>query len=338
MAVQSVQEAFIEFEKKAVRVPDWQNQRAKEVHPEVRAAVEKDLGELFDRAFLAGSYARKVQTVRLKDVDIIVVLNDPEGTFAASADAALERLRQATKACDLVTGTRKGVRAVKLTVDGEEFTVDVVAALDNPLDEVRLARFLPDEGYDDWTAARPKGQLDAHWQKNKDTDGVFVLAVRIVKYWNQRKKYNGKNVLPSYLAESMLYHAMTGECEYAEAVVAFFRAAKRHLSSSAPTVSCPGDPANYVDEMLDDARREAALDKVTAALEHAEAALAESDPGEAMDHWAKVFGPAFPAPSGDTSALASALGSRTAVAKGAGVSVTGNGGREVIPARPWRIA
>src|SRR4051794_20545806 len=114
MPVQIVQDAFVEFERDSVRVPKWQNDRAKNVHPKVRAAVEKHLGELFVRAFLAGSYARKVQTApRLKDVDIIIVLADPSGVFATSAYAALERLREAGETCHLVERTETGVRAVK---------------------------------------------------------------------------------------------------------------------------------------------------------------------------------------------------------------------------------
>jgi hypothetical protein len=335
VAVETVQQAFIEFEKQAVRVPSWQNDRAKEVHPAVREAVEDDLGELFQRAFLAGSYARKVQTVRLNDVDVVIVLEDPDGAFTSSAEAALERLRTAAKGCDLVKGTRKGVRAIKLTIDGEEFTVDLVAALNDPFDEVLLARHLPKEGLDDWTRARPRGQLDAAIEKNRTTNGVFVPSVRIIKYWNKRVGSGDKNALPSYLAESILFHAMSVECEYAEAVLAFFQDAKGHLNLAVPSVTCPGDPQNYVDERLEEDRRLQALRKVEQALEHAEAAVAESDPGEAMDLWVKVFGPAFPAPSGDTSALAAALRSGSAVAKGTSIG-TGNGGRELIQSRPWR--
>jgi hypothetical protein len=336
VAVQTVQEAFIEFEKDSVRVPKAQNDRAKQVHPEVRSAVEEHLGELFLRAFLAGSYARKVQAIRLKDIDIIIVLNDPDGTFAASADAALERLREAAKGCDLVERTRKGVRAVKCDIKGEEFTVDLVAARDDPLGEVLLARRLPEEGLDDWTHARPKGQLDAAVEKNSATNGVFIPTVRIVKYWKQRVGSGGKNAMPSYLAESILYHALTAECDYADAVLASFKHAKHHLGLSYPSVSCPGDPGNYVDELLEHDRRESALAKVEADLVHAEKAVAEADPGKAMDCWVKVFGPAFPAPSGDTSSLAGALRSGSAVATGAGITTGAVGGRQVIPARPWR--
>lgn len=337
MSITTVQEAFEKYEKK-VRVPAKQAERARDVHPQVRGAVEDDLGDLFNRAFLAGSYARKVQTApKLKDVDTIFVLNDPDSTFAASAQAALERLREAAKTCTLVVGTRLGVRAVKLTIDGEEFTVDAVVALEDAFGNLKLACYLPDEGRDDWTPANPKGQMDAHWQKNKATDGVFIPSVRIVKSWNQRHKWKSKNLLPSYLVESMLFHSMTGKADFADAMFESFRDAQTHLTSSFPTVTCPGSPGNYVDERLGDDRRQHALEQVRTALGHAVAAVAETDAGAAMDLWAKVFGPAFPAPSGDTSALASALRSRMARVSGTGVSVAGNG-REVVNTRPWRTA
>lgn len=338
MTISTVQQAFEDYEKK-IRVPPEQADRAKEVHPEVRAAVEKDLGGLFNRAFLAGSYARKVQTApKLKDVDIIFVLTDPDGEFANSANSALERLRKAAKASDLVVSTRLGVRAVKLTIKGEEFTVDAVAALEDPFGGIKLARFLPDDGHDDWTPANPKGQVDAHWEKNKATGGVFIPAVRIVKGWNQRHKWKSKNLLPSYLVEAILFHAMTGKVGFADAMLAFFRDAEHHLSSTWASVPCPGSPANYVDERLDDDRRNNALEKVREARQHAEDAIADGDVRKAMDLWGKVFGAAFPAPSGDTSALAAALRSGTARVTGSGISVGATGGRQPIESRPWRAA
>ncbi len=337
MSITTVQQAFDEYEKK-IRVPPEQVERAKDVHPQVREAVEDHLGDLINRAFLAGSYARKVQTApKLKDVDIIFVLNDPDGAFATSAHTALKRLRDAAKTCDLVVDWELGVRAVKLTIKGEEFTVDAVAALEDPFGNIQLARYRPSEGQDDWTPANPQGQMDAHWDKNQATGKVFIPAVRIVKSWNQRHRWKSKFLLPSYLVESILFHSMTGKADFADVVVKFFRDSETHLSSSVPTVACPGSPGNDVDELLEDDRRENALEKVRAALGHAEAAIAATDPGDAMDLWAEVFGPAFPAPSADTSALAAALRSRTARVSGAGVSVSG-AGREVVDTRAWRSA
>lgn len=64
MSITTVQQAFEEFEKQTVQVPTGQNDRAKDLHPDIRDAVKADLGELFNRAFLSGSYARKVQAVK----------------------------------------------------------------------------------------------------------------------------------------------------------------------------------------------------------------------------------------------------------------------------------
>lgn len=318
--IEMVQEAFIEFEEETARVPDSENKRAKEVHPEVRKAIKSDLGDLFDRAFLAGSYKRKVQAVRLKDVDIIIVLNDPDGDFRRSANTALERVRTAAKTCEIVGTTRKSIRAVKLNIDGEEFTVDAVPALDNPFGELLLCRNIPNE-YDDWTSARPEGQLEAATDKNQAAEGVFIFATRIMKVWNQSFGEGSKKAMPSYLAESIMFHALSSKCDYDKAMLEFFRLAKDLLSKNWPTVPCPGDPANYVDQMLDNDRRERALGKVETALGHAEEAMDAEEPGDAMNCWAKVFGPAFPAPANDSAGLAAALKAGRAVAKGTGIVI-----------------
>ncbi len=335
MAVRSVQEAFIEFEREKVRVPAWQNEQAKKVHPRVRGAIEAALGEIFARAYLAGSYRRKVQTVRLNDVDIIVVLNDPEQAFAASARVALATLKQATAGCDLVTGSETSVRAVKLEIEGVEFTVDLVAALEDPSGEVLLARHIPEEGLDDWTAARPEGQTRAAAHKNEETEGLYVPAVRIVKYWNQRLGDGEKNLLPSYLIEAIMHHALAGPCEFDDACTVFFRLAADHLANALPSVTCPGDPENFVDERLEQQRRLQGLASVQEALEHVAETQAASSVGEALDAWAKVFGRAFPAPSTDASKLASTLRGEVALAGDRGIAQDGKG-RPVIPARSWR--
>ena len=336
MAVTNVQDAFVEFEREKVRVPAWQNDQAKEVHPKIRESVESALGGLFNRAYLAGSYRRRVQTVRLNDVDIVVVLNDSDGAFAASATRALLTLEQAADSCDLVEATKFGVRAVKLEIEGVEFSVDLVAALENPDDEVLLARRIPEEGLDDWTAARPQGQVEAAAAKNEATDGVFVPGTRIVKFWNQRLGDGERNLLPSYAAESVLFWALEEPCEYADLAAAFFGAAKEHLAQASPTVRCPGDPENFVDERLEDERRLRALIAVEEALVHVEEAESATDVGTALDAWAEIFGPAFPAPSTDPGKLASALGGGTAVAAERGMSPDPTAGRPVIQGRSWR--
>jgi hypothetical protein len=307
LAIESVQEAFVDFEREKVRVPAWQNEQAQAVHPQITRAVENALGEVFARSFLAGSYRRKVQTVRLNDVDIIIVLNDSQQLFESSALAALKVLGNAAATCPLVTASKTGVRATKLEIKGVEFTVDLVAAREDPAGEVFLARYLPEENRDDWTAARPSAQTAAASAKNDVTDGTFVPAVRIIKFWNQRLGDGEKNLLPSYLVESILFHALTEPCEFDHACGLFFRLAASHLADPSPSVSCPGDPANFVDERLENERRLRGSVAVEDAIAHVGEAEAARDVPTALEAWAQIFGPAFPAPSTDPRRLATAL-------------------------------
>lgn len=64
--IESVQQAFEEFEREVVRVRKEQNDAAKEVHPQIRDTLAQELDEHIE-TFLSGSYSRKVQVVRLKE-------------------------------------------------------------------------------------------------------------------------------------------------------------------------------------------------------------------------------------------------------------------------------
>jgi hypothetical protein len=177
--IQSVQQAFEQFEPDVVRVPKEENDAAKEVHPQIRDTIAQNLPEHLE-TFLSGSYSRRVQVVKLKDVDIIVVLDDPDGQFTDSADAALEALRKAAATSELVKRTLKRRRSVRLTLHDHEFTIDLVAALEPPdgEDGLLLARHIPEEGLDDWTFGHPRGQRQAAIDKNEECGGIYIPSVR----------------------------------------------------------------------------------------------------------------------------------------------------------------
>lgn len=330
MTIENQQQAFEKFEKDSVRVPDSENREAKEVHPEIRGTVEEQLEEVI-KTFLSGSYSRKVQVVKLNDVDVIVVLGDPDGEFAASANAALETIREAAKGSDLVRRTKLGVRAVKLFLHGHEFTVDLVAARE-PEDGgegLLLARHLPEEGYDDWQLLNPEGQRQAAADKNDECDGMYVPGVRVIKFWNEGE---GKP-LRSYHGEAILWHALEGHVEYPQAVVRFFDEAYTRLAPSGRTPD-PGAPdADPVDHRLDADERAAAQNKVEKARRIAHQAFESEDLDEALDLWAEVFGPSFPAPGTSSDKVSGALKSGSAGAAGTGVRP--DRGREIVRARSW---
>jgi hypothetical protein len=329
----SLQQTFEQFEKESVRVPDSENRAAKKVHPEFRDAVKEYLAELFADSFLAGSYARKTQAVHLKDLDVIVVLHDPTGELRASASGTLAAMKKAANSYGPVSGVTTKCRAVECHLGGYTFWVDLVPALDDGYGGLLLAFVDQDENIDEWCPADPKGQLKACRDKNADTGGAYVAVTRICKFRNGSftSSPSQQKPLPSYLVEAILYDALTGAIDWADAVLAFFRRAKHHLSIASPSVPCPGKSTDYVDEMLDDERRLKALVKVEAALANAEAAAAATSPDDAREAWAKVFGPSFPAPSNSSRAIANAL--RGGTAGVTGTSVTVGSGRKPIPAR-----
>jgi hypothetical protein len=334
MSIKTVQQAFEAFERDSVRVPERENQDAKRVQREFRQAIKEELGPLYADSFLAGSYRRKTQAVHLKDLDIIVVLNDPTGEFAASAKATLYAMKAVAKAYAAVAVTRVKCRAVECELDGHPYWLDFVPALGDGEDGLLLAYNSDDEGLDEWRSADPEAQTQACIDKNAQTDGIYILVTRVCKYWNQSfvSSSSQKKPMPSYLVEAILHDALSRPGEWAHAVLAFFERAQHHLQTPSPTVPCPGDPENYVDEKLEDDRRLLALAKVEVALADARAAVAESDPGKAMDAWVKVFGPAFPAPSTHPSRIAQALKTGAATVGGTGITPFPSG-RRPIPAR-----
>src|SRR5579875_2796412 len=96
--VKTVDEAFDWFEKNIARVDEQDNTNAREVHPEVRKAVCDALPVAHH--FLSGSYGRRVQAVKLKDIDIIVELVDDDGAFLADAYDTLLQVQKALSKCD----------------------------------------------------------------------------------------------------------------------------------------------------------------------------------------------------------------------------------------------
>jgi hypothetical protein len=331
--IQTVDDAFEWYEAHVARVPDEENDDGKEVHPEVRKAVCAELD--VDEHFLSGSYGRKTQAVKLKDVDIIVVLKDDNGSFYTSASGALKKVQEAVSECDLVRRTRVSVRAVKCFLHDYDFHVDIVPALRPAFGYgLHLTRNIPDENLDDWSLEYPEQQLKACQDKNKATKGLYLPGTRVVKAWNQR--YPTAKPLRSYHGESLLYHGIGGSKTLMEATLAFFDHAYDALAPWQLTAT-PGAPTGrYVDDRLDADDRKAAREKVDAARKKAHEAADIEEPAEAMEAWVKVFGNGFPSPSTEPNAVDAALRSGKAFAFGSGVRVgKTEGSREYIRGRSW---
>jgi hypothetical protein len=332
--IKTVDEAFDWYEKHVARVEDKDNRDAKEVHPEIRKAVCAAMPVLHH--FLSGSYGRRVQAVRLKDIDIIVVLDDADGEYWASAYDTLLAAQDALRTCELVRQARPpSVRSAKALLHDYEFHVDFVPGIRPGAGEgIYLPRNIPSEGLNDWTLEYPEQQLKACQDKNAATNGLYLPATRVVRAWNQR--YPTSKPLRSYHAEALLYHGIGDATTLKEAVLAFFDQAYDALAPSNLTAT-PGAPAGrYVDDRLDQDVRAAAREKVEKARAKAHEAAGIEEPGKAMEAWAKVFGDGFPTPSTHPDAVEKALRAGTAFPTGATIRAgRTRESREAIPGRSW---
>lgn len=333
----NLESTFRGFITNQVSTPKHETDLAKEMWPKVVAHLKEGLGESFAGSFLSGSYARKVQVRRLKDVDIIVELHDADGNFRASAKATLQRLaHELADFPGLAEPPEIGIRAVTLYFEDFDFKIDVVPAIPTSGERHLLTVNDPGEGKNEWSVASPKLQRSAAVKKNAALDGNYTPGTKLVKEWNQRLGDGKLKVMPSYLAESILFHAVPSWTSFEVTVVAFFEAAVGHLSIPSPTVSCPGDKFNFVDEKLEDARRERALSLATVALRQSKAALSEPDPDHSLDLWAEIFTSIdFPAPKNSPTRIANALGSGGVSASGPSIAA-GAAGRGVTNNRSWQ--
>jgi hypothetical protein len=330
--ISSVQEAFEWFESQVVRIPESEDRAAQEVHPKIRAAMRHALRGILLEDFLSGSYSRRVQVApKLNDIDIVLTLADATGLFRRSATAALRAIEVAALSCDLVKSTELRCRSVRAHLHDYEFTVDLVAALEPTVgDGVLLARRMPELGLDDWSFGNPKGQRQAAVDKNGICEGMYVRTVRIIKFW----KNGACKEFKSYHAESILFHALESALPYDEAIMRFFNAAFDQLAPGVLTED-PGAPGIFVDERLEDRERQPARSAVATAGNHAAAALSANSVEDALEHWAQVFGPSFPAQSRSRDSLAESLAERTAGI--AGLGVTAHRGPQTVQPRSWRI-
>ncbi len=327
----SVQSAFEHFEATVVRIPPSEDAAAQEVHPALRAHMRKALGPLLLEDFLSGSYSRRVQVApRLRDIDIIFALADPTGAFAASATAALLALQAAAEGCDLISSTEVRCRSVRAYLSDYDFTVDLVAAREPSAQGLLLARRIPEEGHDDWTPGHPRGQKLAAFRKNDLCEGMYIPEVRIVKFW----KNANCQAFRSYHAESVLYHSLPRSCALPEATARFFDAAYDRLAPEARTED-PGAPGVFVDERLEPDERQTARRAVDKARRDVFVAMTATSTVDALNAWARIFGPAFPAPANSRETLIDSLATRTAGVSGLGV--TANRGNKTVQPRSWRV-
>lgn len=204
----TIPEAFAKF-KSNLEPSQREREDASRRQKTIRGQVEEGLSVA--TSFLAGSYIRETAVRPLKDVDIMVVLSDPETEYldqppTAVLDKLIEILephypgrthRQrrsvnvqfGVKVVDDTSHQVVGVDVVPAFADGSHYTI-------------------PDTFTGRWMPTNPKVHQDLATMSNAALDRQWVPMVKMIKKANSHageQRPEGKPVKPSFLLEVMAH-------------------------------------------------------------------------------------------------------------------------------------
>lgn len=159
----------------------------------LEATLKREFG---GRTYVNGSIAHGDALNPLTDVDLGIVIPDPDGQYGPGGDGPARFQDRAARAIrrDLAEefpnlrvehlGRRRSV-LVKfgdpVTPGQDDFTSDVITAIDNPRGE---GLFIPD--YDGWDRSHPERHTALVRDANRLSESTFARGVRLMKHWNRR--------------------------------------------------------------------------------------------------------------------------------------------------------
>jgi len=155
-------------------------------------------------AFLNGSYARGTTIRPIKDVDIVLQIQ--EGWLSNEPAAAMESLRK--KLAFWYPGWRTWRRRRAVKVELSDMNLDVVLAIetrgtDHPL-------LIPDRDADTWVETHPRLQLALIRELVVTTSRNYASLVRLIKGWAFSRVPDSARP-PSFVLECLAYEAMAAD-------------------------------------------------------------------------------------------------------------------------------
>lgn len=183
--------------RKRVEVTEAELKEARERRDDVGAALKKAFPG--SRVYVNGSVAHGDALTPLTDVDVGVVVPDPDGEYGPgkkgptalmekAAGVIREELRPTYGELRVEVAGRKRSILIKfnepVSERAEDFTADVIVAIDNP-DGAGL--FIP--RWTGWDRSHPEEHTRMVKQAIKDTNMAYAHVVRLLKRWNRA---NGK--------------------------------------------------------------------------------------------------------------------------------------------------
>lgn len=241
--------------------------------------------------FIGGSYGRRTAIRPLKDIDLVLVLDEVKhGTLRSDPpQKVLALVRQAlVRAYPNAAPPREQGRSVNITFRGTDIGYDLVPAFRHASGGYQL----PDQERGSWIRSDPDLHRKACITANQAAGNMLNPLIKMAKALNARHH----RPLRSFHLEVMAYSAFTGR------PAAFDTGLHRLILHLADRVqrSCP-DPSTYgpnIDQGMDSESRgkiRRALQGWAQIAEQAIHARERGDHGAAHAAWSSLFGPLYPA-------------------------------------------
>lgn len=306
---------------------------AQNMHNTIRDDLTK--AGLIGGSFLQGSFARKTMLKPLKDVDIVCLLpaymwdalRGPDGPGKAM-ESFKPPIVERWPDVQFDVGDEPAGKALRVTVPGVDFTIDLVPAFDQDGDYVLICdRF---EGT--WEQSNTRIQLKKVSDRNKATGGRFVHQVREAK--ELTKHHEELEFISGIAVESLAYAVIGHQVSDKVAIALFLDHAKEAVKGA---VLEPAGEDDVTVKWTSEERQTAARVYARASSKVAEALAFEraGDMDAAIDVWHSLFGDAFPpAPhrSVQNALTALAAGSLTSTGR---PSAAQAGQQVSAPGRSW---
>lgn len=186
-------EKILNAARQKIQVTEGELQEARKRRDAIRKALRQEFPG--SRSYVNGSIAHGDALTPLTDVDLGVVVPDPNHTYGpgkngptALQERAAEAIRVELKADygDLAVEVKGRKRSIlvrfrdPVTPTQADFTADVIVAIDNP-DGAGL--FIP--RYNGWDRSHPEAHTSMVLAAVKDTDVTYARVVRLLKHWNR---------------------------------------------------------------------------------------------------------------------------------------------------------
>jgi predicted nucleotidyltransferase len=329
--------------RKRVEVTDAELKEARERRDDVAAALRKAFPGA--RVYVNGSVAHGDALTPLTDVDVGVVVPDPDSEHGPGKKGPTKLMEKAARVIreelrpkygDLRVEVEGRKRSILIKFNepvsdrAEDFTADVIVAIDNP-DDAGL--FIP--RWTSWDRSDPEAHTRMVKQAIKDTKVSFAHVVRLLKRWNRA---HGKP-LCSWNIKALALACITVPTTQLQGILTWFTYAIAELEKGETK-----DPARVAPKPIklnEEMTRKQVVDRFKDARKLLQEAIAlekEGHPILAADALARFFNDEDVLPRQDQGDVRRETAERFKKRQGVGVPAVGVGAgaaRERVDAASW---